>query len=88
MKRIKADMNSQRFAVIHIAKSLEKASARPKLVKEYDSPNTMTDRWKEEVLATTKTIRNLGNVLIFMFLALNKISSKLKVNRFKIPNYA
>jgi hypothetical protein len=36
----------------------------------------------------TKAIRNLGNVLIFKLLALNKISGKLKVNRFKIPNYA
>ncbi len=36
---------------------------------------------------TTKAIRNLGNMLIFKFIALNKISGKLKVNRFKIPNY-
>ncbi len=36
----------------------------------------------------TKAIRNLGKVLIMMFIALNKISDKLKVNRFKIPNYA
>jgi hypothetical protein len=38
--------------------------------------------------STTKAIRNLGNILILKVLALNKISSKLKVNRFKIPNYA
>jgi len=36
----------------------------------------------------TKAIRNLGKVLILKFIALNKISCKLKVNRFKIPNYA
>ncbi|RLD58397.1 MAG: hypothetical protein DRJ01_12615 [Bacteroidetes bacterium] len=36
----------------------------------------------------TKAIRNLGNVLILKFIALNKISCKLKINRFKIPNYA
>ena len=36
----------------------------------------------------TKAIRNLGNVLIFRFIELNKIGSKLKINRFKIPNYA
>jgi len=36
----------------------------------------------------TKAIRNLGNVLILKFLALNKISGKLKINRFKTPNYA
>jgi len=36
----------------------------------------------------TKAIRNLGNVLILKFLALNKISDKLKVWSFKIPHYA
>jgi hypothetical protein len=36
----------------------------------------------------TKAIRNLGNVLILKFLALNVISSKLKINSFKTPNYA
>jgi hypothetical protein len=36
----------------------------------------------------TKAIRNLGNVLKLKRVALNKISSKLKINRFKIPNYA
>ena len=33
-------------------------------------------------------MRNLGNVLILMIIALNKINGKLKINRFKIPNYA
>jgi len=41
---------------------------------------------KHETL--TKAIRNLGKVLILKFVAINKISSKLKNNRFKIPNYA
>jgi len=36
----------------------------------------------------TKAIRNLGNILILKLIALNKISSKLKVWSFKIPNYA
>ena len=36
----------------------------------------------------TKAIRNLGNMLILKLLALNKISGKLKINRFKTPNYA
>ena len=36
----------------------------------------------------TKAIRNLGNMLILKFLVLNEISGKLKVNGFKIPNYA
>ena len=38
--------------------------------------------------STTKAIRNLGNILVLKFIALNKISGKLKTNRFKIPNYA
>ncbi len=42
----------------------------------------------KECQCLTKAIRNLGNVLILKFIALNKISDKLKVNRFKIPNYA
>ncbi len=41
-----------------------------------------------ECQCLTKAIRNLGNMLILMLLALNKISSKFKINRFKIPNYA
>ena len=42
----------------------------------------------QEALCITKAIRNLGNVLILMFIALNKISGKLKINRFKIRYYA
>jgi len=41
---------------------------------------------KHETL--TKAIRNLGNELLFRLITINKISSKLKINRFKIPNYA
>jgi len=36
----------------------------------------------------TKAIRNLGIVQIMRFVTLNRFSSKLKVNRFKTPNYA
>jgi len=36
----------------------------------------------------TKAIRNAGNVLNMKAIAINKISSKLKVWSFKIPNYA
>ena len=42
----------------------------------------------KECQCLTKAIRNLGKVLLLKFLALNKNSSKLKINRFKIPNYA
>ena len=52
-------------------------------------PPQLTDRLhriKHENL--TKAIRNLGNMLILKFIALNKIDGKLKINSFKIPNYA
>ncbi len=42
----------------------------------------------KECQCLTKAIRNLGNVQILKLIALNKIIGKLKVNRFKIPNYA
>ena len=42
----------------------------------------------KEAQGITKAIRNLGNMLILRLLALNKISGKLKINCFKIPNYA
>ena len=37
---------------------------------------------------TTKAIRNAGKVLNMNIVVLNKISGKLKINRFKIPHYA
>ncbi len=36
----------------------------------------------------TKAIRNLGNMLILKFVVINKICSKLKINRFKNVNAA
>jgi len=50
----------------------------------------LKDRMTEnkECQCLTKAIRNLGKVLLLKFLALNKISGKLKINRSKIPNYA
>ncbi len=36
----------------------------------------------------TKAIRNAGNVLNMNIIAINKISSKVKVWCFKIPHYA
>ena len=35
----------------------------------------------------TKAIRNLGNMLILKIIEINKLSSKLKINCFKISNY-
>ena len=71
----------------------------PKLVKEYACPNTLVEMKlvanlknnmteMKESQPLTKAIRNLGNILILKFIALNKICGKLKINRFKIPNYA
>ena len=37
---------------------------------------------------TTKAIRNAGKVLNMNLITINKISSKLKNYRFKIPHYA
>jgi hypothetical protein len=81
---------------IHIAKSLEKANrtsqnlsismSLPTLKKMLTKLKEMEGMKKAQHL--TKAIRNLGKVLILKFIALNKISCKLKINRFKIPNYA
>ena len=64
-------MNNQRFAAIHIAKPLEKAIARPKLVKEYACPNPLSEmkivaNFKEKYMEInesqplTKAISNAG----------------------------
>ena len=36
----------------------------------------------------TKAIRNAGKVLNMNIVSINKVSCKLKINRFKIPHYA
>ena len=36
----------------------------------------------------TKAIRNMDNELILKFIVFNKIGDKLRINRFKILNYA
>jgi hypothetical protein len=77
----------------------KKPTRKPKFVKEYACPNALVemklvanlkDKYMEmkESQPLTKAIRNLGNGLILKFIAMNKISGKLKINRFKIPNYA
>ena len=52
-------MNSPRFTVIHIAKSLKKATARPKLVKEYACSNPLTDRVEEGSTGYNKMYNSL-----------------------------
>jgi len=90
---------SQRIAVIHIAKSLKKAYPQAKTCQRVCLPNRtmkmkLVANLKEKYIKMTesqpltKAIRNLGNMLIFKLIALNRISAKLKSNRFKIPNYA
>ncbi len=54
-------MNSPRFAVIHIAKSLEKATARPKLVKEYACPNALKDSLEERSTGYNNVYKALGS---------------------------
>lgn len=71
---------------IHIGKS-HQPTHKPKLAKEYVFAYA-DRRTKKKYDCPTKAIRNLGNVLILKCIALNKISSKLKINCFKIPNYA
>ena len=58
-------MDSQRFAVIHIAKSLKKATARPKLVKEYVCPNLLKYSLKEGSTGYNKVYKSLGNKWLY-----------------------
>jgi len=51
---------SPRFAVIHIAKSLEKPIARPKLVKESVCPNPLADRLEERSTGYNTQYKKLG----------------------------
>ena len=92
-------MKKPTHKAIHIAKSLKNQPHKPKLVNKYVFANAqekikIVANWKhkmtenKECQCLTKAIRNLGKVLIMKFIALNKISSKLKINYFKIPNYA
>ncbi|MEA1873684.1 MAG: hypothetical protein U9N51_04545 [Bacteroidota bacterium] len=48
--------------------------------------DNMTEMKESQPL--TKAIRNLGIMLELRLLVSNKIYGKLRVNRFKIPNYA
>ena len=83
---------------IHICHS-HQPPLQPKIAKEYGFANAqekmkiatnLKDKMTEnkECQCLTKAIRNLGKVLTLKIIALNIISGKLKINRFKIPNYA
>jgi len=75
-----ADTQSKNCKRVCLANALEKMKIAANL------KDKMTEN--KECQWVTKAIRNLGNVLILSIIALNKISGKLKINRFKIPNYA
>jgi len=71
------------------------ADTQPKIAKEYVLPTLkdMLTKLKEtegmkKAQQLTKAIRNAGKVLNMNIVAVNKISSKLKVWYFKIPHYA
>ena len=74
-----------------------KSNAEPKPAKELAYPNTRQrenseENWKKMIQnkhqAVTKAIRNAGKVLNMSIIEINKVSGKLKNNRFKIPHYA
>jgi len=75
-----------RLASQNLSKSMSFANAP----QEMKLVANLKDKYMEmkQSQPLTKAIRNLGNILILRFLALNKICGKLKINRFKIPNYA
>ena len=79
-------MNSHRISHTHL--QFAQANATTKNCKRVCLANAQRDRRNEESQCVTKAIRNLGNVLIFKIISLNKICSKLRINCFKIPNYA
>ena len=58
------------------------------LFELFDNVKVADGYMNDKTQLATKATRNLGNMLIFKLVTLNKISSKLKVYCFKIPNYA
>ena len=66
--------------VVLFAAAIKLRYKKPNVARAFKIPGGKVGIWM--------VIRNLGNALIFKLLALNKISCKLKINRFKIPNYA
>ena len=86
-------MKSPRKSHTHL--QFARADTQPKIAKEYVLPTLtkMLTKFKEtegmkKAQPITKAIRNLGKVLILKLIVSNKISSKLEINSFKIPNYA
>ena len=77
-------MKSQRFTASHIAKSLEKPNARPKLVKKCVCPNT---RQTAKLIANglkmnkgqlvTRNIRKPGDVGILNFCTFKKKENQI-----------
>jgi len=74
----------------HTSQNLSKSMSFANALKEMKIVANLKDKYIDmnECQCLTKAIRNLGNILILKFIALNKISAKLKINRFKIPHYS
>ena len=81
--------------MLHIS---HEPTLRPKIAKEYVLPshgrNKTCSKFERKITEMkesqplTMAIRNAGKVLNMNIIAINKISSKLKVWSFKIPHYA
>ena len=70
----------------NLSKSMSFANAPKEMRIVANLKDKMTEN--KECQCLTKAIRNLGNVLVFRFLVLNKISRKLKMKHFRMPNAA
>ena len=86
-------LDSQRFKATHIAKSLKKPSARPKLVKECVCPNArgtaklLANRLKmNKGQLVTRYIKHLAESANFKGCTFNKHCNGLIGNRFEMPN--
>ena len=73
----KADRTSQNLSISMSLPTLKEVLTKLKGIEEM-----------KEAQGTTKVIHNAGNMLNINIVVINKTSSKLKINHFKIPNYA
>jgi len=72
------------------SQNLSKSMSFANAPKEMKIVANLKEKYMEmvECQCLTKAIRNAGKVLNMKLIAKNKISSKLKINRFKNPHYA
>jgi len=86
MERPKKDAVMVKSTSQHISQKLQKSMSLPTLKEILTKFEIMNKMIKHE--STTKAIRNAGKVLNMNIIAINKISSELKVWYFEIPHYA